>query len=279
LGVGGPGGYNLSSNNNGGGFTSGEVAQINAIYDAFEDDVVNREEPTGFARWGGAITFDSAGTVWHYNHTTNPAAGTNDFFSVAVHELGHALGLGASDEWNSFISGAFTGPAATSEYGSNPPLAPPDGAHWASGTMSRIYGTNTVQEAAMDPQITTGTRKRLTALDAAALTDIGWDVAPPNPTYNPADFNEDTYVNGADLTTWRGAFDVNANADADGDGDSDGEDFLVWQRQVGAPSIVPTGIGAAAAIPEPSAALLAILSAASLLGWRAQSPRRAWSKG
>jgi hypothetical protein len=89
-------------------------------------------------------------------------------------------------------------------------------------------------------------------------------VAPPDPTYNPADFNEDTLVNGADLTTWRGAFDVNANADADGDGDSDGDDFLVWQRQVGATSIVPSGIGTAAAVPEPSSALLAMLGAASL---------------
>jgi hypothetical protein len=280
LGIGGPGGYNVSSDNNGQGFTQDEINQIDAIYNAFQDDVVNREEPTGFARWGGAITFDSAGTVWHYNHNTNPTAGTNDFFSVAVHELGHALGLGASDEWNALISGTgtFTGAAATSEFGSNPPLAPPDGAHWASSTMSRIYGTNTPQEAAMDPQITTGTRKRLTALDAAALTDIGWEVAAPPVEYNPADFNEDTFVNGADLTMWRGAFGINATADADGDGDSDGRDFLIWQRQLGATSIVPSALGSASAVPEPSAALLAVLGAASLLGWHARSPRQAWLK-
>jgi hypothetical protein len=49
----------------------------------------------------------------------------------------------------------------------------------------------------------------------------------------PADFNNSNSVDGADLTTWRGAFGTNANGDADDDGDSDGADFLAWQRQIG----------------------------------------------
>lgn len=267
LGIGGPMQAGWSQDFVGNGFTPQEVEEIEAISAAFGTVVNTRGETTGFSAWGGVLSFDSAGTVWHYNHNANPTAGTNDFFSVAVHELGHALGLGASDEWNALISeeGLFTGAAATSEFGSNPPLAPPDGAHWASGTMSRIYGPNTPQEAAMDPQITTGTRKRLTTLDAAALTDIGWDVAlGAPPIFNPADFNEDTFVNGADLTVWRGAFSINANGDADGDGDSDGRDFLIWQRQLGATSSVASGIGTASAVPEPSAALLAAMCAAWL---------------
>jgi hypothetical protein len=49
--------------------------------------------------------------------------------------------------------------------------------------MSTVFGTATAQEAAMDPDLTSGTRKMLTALDAAALTDIGWNVAAvPEPT-------------------------------------------------------------------------------------------------
>lgn len=263
LGIGGPGGYNYSSSNNGGGFTQAEVNQISAITDAFEDDIVRREEASGFARWGGVITFDSAGTVWHYNHNTAPAGSANDFYSVAIHELGHALGLGASSNWSAFISGGvFTGPASMAEYGSSPPATT---GHWASGTMSRIYGTNTPQEAALDPEITTGTRKRLTALDAAGLTDIGWDVAAPA-TYDTADFNEDTFVNGADLVLWRAAFDNTANADADGDGDSDGADFLAWQRQLGGTSLTPAAVGAGAVVPEPPGALLAACAAAAM--WR-----------
>ena len=121
----------------------------------------------------------------------------------------------------------------------------------------------------MDPEITTGTRKRLTKLDAAALTDIGWSVvAPPPPTYNVADFNEDTFVNGADLTMWKGAFGQSANGDADGDNDSDGRDYLIWQRNFGATSSLPAGSGAFAPVPEPSGALAAIIGAAAYIAFR-----------
>ena len=87
------------------------------------------------------------------------------------------------------------------------------------------------------------------------MKDIGWEVGlPPTPAYNPADFNQDTLVNGADLTMWKAAFGVNDSADADGDFDTDGADFLIWQRNYGA----TTAVGALATVPEPSAALLGI---------------------
>ena len=271
LGIGGSGGLFLDPKASG-GFSQAEINQYNQIDASFTDAVVNRGESSGFARWGGAITFDSDGsTTWHYNHTTAPTVMTNDFYSVAIHELGHALGLGASEEWQGFSSGAnafFTGPSATSLYGGNPPLNP-SRSHWAANTMSQVLSTSTAQEAALDPDITTGTRKHLTKLDAVALTDIGWTVdAPPPPTYNVADFNEDTFVNGADLTMWKGAFGLNANGDADGDNDSDGRDFLIWQRNFGATSSLPAGNGAFAAVPEPSAALAAIISAAAFIAFR-----------
>jgi hypothetical protein len=69
----------------------------------------------------------------------------------------------------------------------------------------------------------------------------------------PGDFDDNGTVNGADLAQWRGDFGVDDDSDADGDGDSDGQDFLVWQRNVGAPAAV----GAVATIPEPAAAALA----------------------
>jgi hypothetical protein len=274
LGIGGPGGFGWSSNNNGGGFTQAEINQLNQTTQSFSAAVEDRGESSGFARWGGAITFDSdVSTTWHYDHTTSPTAGSSDFYSVIIHELGHALGLGVSDEWKAFsLTANFTGPAATSNYGGNPPLSPSVGGvrgHWASGTMSKIFGTNTTQEAAMDPEVTNGTRKVFTSLDAAALTDIGWSVtAPPPPIYNPADFNEDTFVNAADLAMWKGAFGLNANGDADGDNDSDGADFLVWQRNFGATSSLPAGAGTFAAVPEPGAALAAIIGAMTLAASR-----------
>jgi hypothetical protein len=65
----------------------------------------------------------------------------------------------------------------------------------------------------------------------------------------PGDFNSDGVVDAADLNDpvlgWITRF----------GGDLDGNDFLVWQRNLGATS----STGAASAVPEPAAALLALL--------------------
>jgi hypothetical protein len=81
---------------------------------------------------------------------------------------------------------------------------------------------------------------------------------------NPADFNGDGMVNAADLAKWRADFGANAGSDADGDGDSDGNDFLIWQRNLGAPGAG----GNLAAVPEPSSLALAVLVGGVLVGKR-----------
>ena len=53
-----------------------------------------------------------------------------------------------------------------------------DFSHIAEGTVSTIIGTLIPQEAVMDPTLTNGERKLLTALDVAFLKDIGWQVVP-----------------------------------------------------------------------------------------------------
>ena len=72
------------------------------------------------------------------------------------------------------------------------------------------------------------------------------------PTFSPADFDEDGFVDADDLTTWKAGFGVDASGDTDGDLDTDGADFLVWQQEF-------TGPGAISAIPEPGTLVIGLI--------------------
>jgi len=142
LGVGGPGGFSASSSSQ-----------------AFFDNIETRgqgERNQDFGPWGGVISFDT-NSAWYFDSDISTVAdlpgNKNDFYSVALHELGHVLGIGTSQTWNSQYADF----------------------HLAEGTMSLVDGLS--QEAAMDPTIITGTRKHFTDLDLAALSDIGWEVS------------------------------------------------------------------------------------------------------
>lgn len=178
LGQGGPGGFSGSGN------------------DAFFDNILSRGEPgitdgfgfdlmtqTDFAPWGGSIEFDSSAT-WHFNPLTDPANGVNDFFSVALHEIAHVLGMGTAISWESLINGfgEFTGPSSfTLNGGNNVPLHG-DLGHWAEDTMSMLP-LGGLQEVAMDPDLTVGDKKFFTNMDYAGLDDIGWEIIPiPEPS-------------------------------------------------------------------------------------------------
>ncbi len=165
LGVGGPGGFSSS------GFSALQTARNQA----------GATGPTGsrtdFGPWGGSIGFDSV-TSWYFDPDTSTVesfAGLYDFYSVAVHELGHVLGIGTADSWQNRITGVtFNGTAAGTQ------TVTGDGGHWATGTVSTV-GVN-AQAAAMTPSIGTNSRKYFTTLDYAGLTDIGWQVsAVPEP--------------------------------------------------------------------------------------------------
>ena len=95
----------------------------------------------------------------------------------------------------------------------------------------------------------------------------------PAPTLVGNFDNSNNTVDGADLTLFRQRFGNTAAplADADNDGDTDGNDFLLWQRNVG--NSIPV-VAAGGAVPEPSTLVLVALSAAAALsGGRRRAAR------
>jgi hypothetical protein len=169
LGEGGPGGWSASGSSS-------------FLTDAARRGQVGSTQGPGatdFAPWGGNISFDNA-TNWYFDNDTNTDESFSgfDFFSVALHEIGHVLGIGTSDSWKNHLTGTTFSDANFSA------TVTSDLAHWASNTMSFVDGKS--QEAAMTPSIGPGTRKRFTDLDLAALSAIGWQVAPAAPVPVPA---------------------------------------------------------------------------------------------
>lgn len=123
---------------------------------------------TGYAPWGGSITFDSSDSYFFGQTTAGLTAAKVDFYTVAMHEMGHLLGIGTAPQWTANVSGSsFVGASVRAAYGGPVPLAS-DLAHWADGIT--VGGARTV----MDPVLPRGTRVAWTALDAAALRDLGW---------------------------------------------------------------------------------------------------------
>ncbi|AMV30105.1 FG-GAP repeat protein [Gemmata sp. SH-PL17] len=160
-GFGGFGGYSIS----------GSQAWINTI---------QTRGHSGFAPWGGSITFDSTQN-WHFGQTTDGLDRNElDFYSVATHELGHVLGIGTATQWTNLSrNGYFYGANAVALYGAPVPLAP-SGGHWADGVT--LGG----QALSLDPTLNYGSRVNWSALDAAGLRDLGWSApaaAPATPTF------------------------------------------------------------------------------------------------
>lgn len=144
-------------------------------------------QPSDVGPWGGTMWFNSFAS-WHTGLDTVGLDATKaDMLTTVTHELAHLLGVGEAASWGSLIEGTpgnyrFTGSAARALYGGDVPLDA-IGAHFAEGVMSTVEGL--AQETLMDPTTTRGMRELMTALDYAALTDIGWQVSPvPEPATN-----------------------------------------------------------------------------------------------
>ncbi|QQL45256.1 PEP-CTERM sorting domain-containing protein [Sulfuriroseicoccus oceanibius] len=167
----------------------------------FNEAVLRGDSADKYALWGGVATFD-INADWQLDHTSSAIGSEqSDFYTVAVHELGHLFGIAAdNDAWNDHWTqgstvgdpGQFTGVNALAAYNSDNGLTAsfvptvlasvedPTNRHFLEGLESYLPGTTTLQEASLDPTILNGTRKHLTNVDIAALYDIGWRVPEPS---------------------------------------------------------------------------------------------------
>lgn len=129
---------------------------------------------------GGADSLATLDAFWHYDHLAAVAGGKNDFYSVALHEMLHALGMGTADSWDNLVTGNDWGGAnaIALDPGLGINLIDGDGSHIRDAFMSTSIYDASAQEAVMDPTITVGTRKRLTQMDLAMMRDIGWLTVP-----------------------------------------------------------------------------------------------------
>ncbi len=169
----------LSRSSAGGSTASGSSAWINTVSARGQTGAL-AGTPTDFGPWGGSITFSSTAS-WYFDPnpaTTEPFPNQADFYSIASHEIGHVLGLGTAGSWFAHVSGGnFTGANAVAANGGPVPLSASND-HFAHGTLSTALGSGATQGVMLDSVATLGARTALTALDLAALQDVGWAVVP-----------------------------------------------------------------------------------------------------
>lgn len=225
---------------------------------------------------GAADTTGQLNNYWHLDYSTPVASGKNDLYSIMLHELLHVLGAGASDSWNNRASGTnWQGFNVEAELGHGNGVLAADGDHVASHLTSPNIVNGQLQQTALSPTITVGTRKYLTALDLAFLRDLGYATITPDFTL-AGDYNGDSVVDAADYTVWRNTLGMTgSNLAADGNGDNvvNATDYTVWKDHFGDKIGPGALVGPLAAVPEPSGLILAVVVTGS--AWWA----RRWSLG
>jgi len=158
----------------GGVATSNNTAALGSVTDpTLQARLIERYQGADFEPWTGWIAFD-CDEPWFFDQTPDTdddIPGTMaDFYSTAMHEMGHVLGFGTADAFVAQVDTAtFVGPAAVAVYGGPVPLTPA-GVHFQSSLRSD--GRLTL----MDPSRTIGTRTPPTTLDESVFVDLGYEL-------------------------------------------------------------------------------------------------------
>ncbi|MGC6456550.1 MAG: hypothetical protein ACON39_04835 [Coraliomargaritaceae bacterium] len=191
IGLGGPGGI-------AGG--SGSTEWVNAVLGRGQAGVL-ASPVSDFAPWGGTIIFNNQ-VNWHFQVDGRPVGSSDyDFISTALHELGHLLGIGTANSWETQVDNnlRFNGTRSVASFGGPVPVTSDKG-HWQddgncpydpnglNNVTSRTYGSfgtdhGNDQIAILDPQSclvrSEPSLRVFTDLDLAALADIGWEISFP----------------------------------------------------------------------------------------------------
>ncbi|MGK7900841.1 MAG: hypothetical protein AB4352_05390 [Hormoscilla sp.] len=153
---------------------------IDAAGDVFQARISENFRGTGpvtnFEPWVGTLSFNPNPSFdWFFDPT--PATdddipnGQIDFITVALHEIGHILGIGTAPIFQAIGAGAaFTGPNTVNVNGGVPLPLEPDLIHVGEGAT--IDG----QPVLMDP-IADFERILPSRIDLALLADIGYEIA------------------------------------------------------------------------------------------------------
>lgn len=160
---------------------------------------------------GGTVSFD-LDRNWSFEFLQPEGGASLDFYSIAVHEIGHCLGLNARSvaefrdliEEDRFVGknavAAFEADTGNKVGGLEIVKSSSQDYHWRDSEYhSKIFpfgtplyfgtvGAGNLQDLLMDPVFNIGgavSRLEITNVDAAALKDIGWSVITEDPPRPP----------------------------------------------------------------------------------------------
>ncbi len=184
-----------------------------------------------------------------YSGTTSETSFSRDFYSVALHEIGHALGLTG---WNFFNTETADGDIDVD-------LAPFAGSEIPMSS-SHLEVVGPVMSYIGRP---IGSRRDITQIDLLAVCQLSQfdecnlDLRPTGP---PGDFDDDGDVDGFDFLAWQRGESPNSGS---------ADDLTDWETNfgtsVGSLSGFAAGVGA---IPEPSTTVLLSLALVGLAAGR-----------